>query len=371
MTKYLGGHSDLIGGAARDERRGADRAPVVPRRTRRAPSRALWTATSRLRGVKTLALRMEAHCRGAKRIAEFLQGHPRVARGCITPGLPGHPGFEVAVRQMKDFGGMVSFEVGSRDEAGDPRSAESTRLFFLAESLGGVESLIEVPGPMTHASVCGLAARGARDAENRALGQGIEHPDDLVADLEQRAGLRLRSPSRSSAVEIAKPARRTPGGPVVDHADRELLAAEPVHGGARRRRRPRPTRCRRARTPCPARARPGCSSSGMSQVRKNGIQGSRLGSSSPAIRQRTASPSGRCLDPATTSNPRRDATASRWSVTTAIVDHPRRPGVAPARPCRSRTRPRSTDPPRPRAPGTGRPSGTIRSPCPSARAVRP
>jgi cystathionine gamma-synthase len=136
-----------------------------------------------LRGVKTLALRMEAHCRGAKRIAEFLRGHPRVTR-VHYPGLPGHPGFEVAVRQMRDFGGMVSFEVESRDEA--VHVAESTELFFLAESLGGVESLIELPGPMTHASVSGSPVE-VPDTLIR-LSVGIEHPDDLVADLAQALG---------------------------------------------------------------------------------------------------------------------------------------------------------------------------------------
>jgi cystathionine gamma-synthase len=136
-----------------------------------------------LRGVKTLALRMEAHCRSAKRIAEFLQGHPRVTR-VHYPGLPGHPGFEVAVRQMRDFGGMVSFEVDTRDEA--IRVAESTKLFFLAESLGGVESLIELPGPMTHASVMGSPIE-VPDTLIR-LSVGIEHPDDLLADLEQALG---------------------------------------------------------------------------------------------------------------------------------------------------------------------------------------
>jgi cystathionine gamma-synthase len=126
---------------------------------------------------------MQAHCRGAKAVAEFLQNHKRVTR-VHYPGLPGHPGFEVAVRQMRDFGGMVSFEVGSRDEA--VRIAESTKLFFLAESLGGVESLIELPGPMTHASVTGSPIE-VPDTLIR-LSVGIEHPDDLVADLAQALG---------------------------------------------------------------------------------------------------------------------------------------------------------------------------------------
>ncbi|MGH2650057.1 MAG: PLP-dependent transferase, partial [Actinomycetota bacterium] len=136
-----------------------------------------------LRGVKTLALRMEAHCRGARRIAEFLSQHPRVTR-VYFPGIPGHPGFEVAVRQMKDFGGMVSFELGSKGEA--LRVVQGTELFFLAESLGGVESLIEMPAPMTHASVSDSALAVPETLVR--LSVGIEHPDDLVADLERALG---------------------------------------------------------------------------------------------------------------------------------------------------------------------------------------
>jgi cystathionine gamma-synthase len=133
-----------------------------------------------LRGVKTLAVRMEAHCTGAERVADFLAGHPRV-RAVHYPGLPDHPGHHVAARQMRRFGGMVSFEVGSRDEA--TAVAERTSLFFLAESLGGVESLIEVPAPMTHASVAGSPLE-VPDTLVR-LSVGIEHPDDLVGDLER------------------------------------------------------------------------------------------------------------------------------------------------------------------------------------------
>ena len=182
MTKYLGGHSDLIGGAlvtSDDEL--TERLAFLVNAAGAVPGP--MDCYLALRGVKTLALRMEAHCRGAKRVAEFLQGHPRVRR-VHYPGLPGHPGFEVAVRQMKDFGGMVSFEVASRDEA--IRVVESTQLFFLAESLGGVESLIEVPGPMTHASVAGSPLEVPETLIR--LSVGIEHPDDLVADLEHALG---------------------------------------------------------------------------------------------------------------------------------------------------------------------------------------
>ena len=182
MTKYLGGHSDLIGGAivtSDDEL--IDRLTFLQNAAGAVPGP--MDCYLALRGVKTLALRMEAHCRGAKAVAEFLQTHPKVTR-VHYPGLPGHPGFEVAVRQMKDFGGMVSFEVGSRDEA--IRVVEGTKLFFLAESLGGVESLIEVPAPMTHASVANSPLAVPETLIRVSV--GIEHPDDLVADLEQALG---------------------------------------------------------------------------------------------------------------------------------------------------------------------------------------
>jgi cystathionine gamma-synthase len=182
MTKYLGGHSDLIGGALiTSDAELIERLPFLVNAAGAVPGP--MDCYLALRGVKTLALRMQAHCRGAKRVAEFLHSHPKVTR-VHYPGLPGHPGFEVAVRQMKDFGGMVSFEVETGDEA--IRVAESTSLFFLAESLGGVESLIELPGPMTHASVSGSPIVVPETLIR--LSVGIEHPDDLVADLEQALG---------------------------------------------------------------------------------------------------------------------------------------------------------------------------------------
>jgi cystathionine gamma-synthase len=182
VTKYLGGHSDLVGGAVvTNDDALADRLAFLQNAVGAVPGP--MDCYLALRGVKTLALRMEAHCRGARRIAEFLSQHPKVTR-VHFPGIPGHPGFEVAVRQMKDFGGMVSFEVGSKDEA--VRVVQRTKLFFLAESLGGVESLIEVPAPMTHASVRD-SPLAVPDTLIR-LSVGIEHPDDLVADLEQALG---------------------------------------------------------------------------------------------------------------------------------------------------------------------------------------
>jgi len=179
VTKYLGGHSDLVGGAVvLNDDALAERLAFLQNAVGAVPGP--MDSYLALRGVKTLAVRMEAHCRGAKRVAEYLSQHAKVTR-VHFPGIPGHPGFEVAARQMRDFGGMVSFEVGSKEEA--VRLAQRTNLFFLAESLGGVESLIEVPAPMTHASVAG-SPLAVPDTLVR-LSVGIEHPDDLVADLEQ------------------------------------------------------------------------------------------------------------------------------------------------------------------------------------------
>jgi cystathionine gamma-synthase len=166
-TKYLGGHSDVVGGAIVTNDEGL-------------AERLAFDCFLVLRGVKTLAVRMEAHCRNARRVAEMLAEHPRVTR-VHYPGLPGHPGHEVASRQMRDFGGMVSFELADEEEALDV--VRKTELFFLAESLGGVESLIEHPGRMTHASVAGSALEVP--ASLVRLSVGIEHPDDLVADLER------------------------------------------------------------------------------------------------------------------------------------------------------------------------------------------
>src|SRR5439155_11767610 len=133
-----------------------------------------------LRGLKTLALRMDAHCRNAGRIAEFLAGHPKVTR-TYYPGLPSHPGHDLAARQMSGFGGMVSFELETEDEALEV--CRRTHLFFLAESLGGVESLIEHPGRMTHLSVAGSTLEVPANLVR--LSVGIEHPDDLLEDLSQ------------------------------------------------------------------------------------------------------------------------------------------------------------------------------------------
>ena len=133
-----------------------------------------------LRGLKTLAVRMERHCANARAVAEFLAAHPRVTE-VLWPGLPEHPGHEIAARQMRDFGGMVSFLVETEDEAVDLVS--HTTVWTLAESLGGVESLIEHPARMTHASTA--AGPFAAPPNLVRLSVGLEAADDLVADLER------------------------------------------------------------------------------------------------------------------------------------------------------------------------------------------
>jgi cystathionine gamma-synthase len=182
VTKYLGGHSDLVGGAiVTSDEELAGRLTFLQNAVGAVPGP--MDCYLALRGVKTLPVRMEAHCDGAEAVAAFLAGHPEVVR-VHYPGLASHPGHDVAERQMRRFGGMVSFEVRSRDRAIEV--AERTELFFLAESLGGVESLIEVPGPMTHASVAGSPLE-VPDTLVR-LSVGIEHPEDLVADLRRALG---------------------------------------------------------------------------------------------------------------------------------------------------------------------------------------
>ena len=181
-TKYLGGHSDVVGGAivtAQAEMH--ERLAFLQNAVGGVPGPLDCFLV--LRGLKTLALRMEAHCRNAQRLATFLSAHPRV-RKTYYPGLPDHPGHDIAKRQMRGFGGMVSFETETEQEALDV--CGKTKLFFLAESLGGVESLIEHPGRMTHASVAGSPLEVP--AALVRLSVGIEHPDDLLEDLAQALG---------------------------------------------------------------------------------------------------------------------------------------------------------------------------------------
>jgi cystathionine gamma-synthase len=137
-----------------------------------------------LRGIKTLGVRMDRHQHNAARIAEFLVGHPAVA-SVLWPGLPDHPGHDVAAKQMSGFGGMLSFRLAGGEETA-LKVCERTRLFTLAESLGGVESLIEHPGRMTHASAAGSPLEVPGDLVR--LSVGIEDVDDLLADLAQALG---------------------------------------------------------------------------------------------------------------------------------------------------------------------------------------
>ncbi|MGZ8629544.1 MAG: cystathionine gamma-synthase [Actinomycetota bacterium] len=179
VTKYIGGHSDLIGGAiVTSDEEWIERLGFLVNAVGAVPGP--MDSYLALRGLKTLAIRMRAHCSGALAVAGFLATHPAVTH-VLYPGLEDHPGHDIAARQMADFGGMVSFRAGSADKALDV--ARRTELFFLAESLGGVESLIEVPGPMTHASVAGSPLEVPTDLVR--LSVGIEHPDDLIDDLDR------------------------------------------------------------------------------------------------------------------------------------------------------------------------------------------
>ncbi len=182
VTKYLGGHSDLIGGAvATSDPEWIERLTFLTNAVGAVPGP--MDCYLALRGLKTLPVRMAAHGERAGAVAAWLEADPRAAR-VYYPGLPAHPGHEVASRQMRGFGGMVSFEVATAEEA--LAVVSRTRLFFLAESLGGVESLIEVPGPMTHASVAGSPLE-VPDTLIR-LSVGLEHAEDLIADLDRALG---------------------------------------------------------------------------------------------------------------------------------------------------------------------------------------
>ena len=182
-TKYIGGHSDVVGGAVIVADPGlADKIYFTRNAVGSAPGP--FDSWLTLRGVKTLAVRMDRHCENALRIAEMLTSHPAVSE-VFYPGLPAHPGHEVAAKQMRGFGGMVSFRA-----AGGPAEALEicgrTRLFTLGESLGGVESLIEHPARMTHASVAGSALEVPADLVR--LSVGIESVDDLIEDLKVALG---------------------------------------------------------------------------------------------------------------------------------------------------------------------------------------
>ena len=179
-TKYLGGHSDVVGGCiALDDDDLAAKIGFIQNAVGAVPSPVDCYLVQR--GLKTLPIRMDRHCDNARAVVEVLTDHPAVAR-VLWPGLPGHPGHDVAKRQMRDFGGMVSFVL----RGGEPAAiavVEATRVFTLAESLGAVESLIEHPGRMTHSSAAGSPLEV--DPALVRLSVGIETAADLVADLRQ------------------------------------------------------------------------------------------------------------------------------------------------------------------------------------------
>ena len=179
-TKYCGGHSDVVGGfLALNDAELAERLEFLQKAVGAVPSP--FDNYLTLRGLKTLAVRMDRHCDSARAVAEFLVGRPEVVE-VFYPGLADHPGHGVAVQQMRDFGGMVSFRVAGGADAA-MRLAASTQVFVLAESLGAVESLIEHPGAMTHASAAGSPLEVADDLLR--LSVGLEALDDLLGDLEQ------------------------------------------------------------------------------------------------------------------------------------------------------------------------------------------
>jgi len=182
-TKYLGGHSDVVGGAlvAADAELGQQLAFHQNAIGSIAGPFDSWLV---MRGVRTLAVRMDRHCDNAVRIANYL-GHHRVVSQVLYPGLTTHAGHEIAAKQMRAFGGMVSFRMDA-GEAAAIDVCNRARLFTLAESLGGVESLIEHPGRMTHVSVVGSPLEVPSDLVR--LSVGIENVDDLLADLEHALG---------------------------------------------------------------------------------------------------------------------------------------------------------------------------------------
>ncbi|MET8558889.1 cystathionine gamma-synthase [Streptomyces sp. NPDC004959] len=183
MTKYMGGHSDVVGGAlvVSDETLAEELAYHQNAMGAVAGPFDAWLV---LRGIKTLAVRMDRHSENAARVAEMLTRHPKVTR-VLYPGLPEHPGHEIAAKQMRSFGGMVSFQVAGGEEAA-VAVCDRAKLFTLGESLGGVESLLEHPGRMTHASAAGSPLEVPADLVR--LSVGIENADDLLDDLRQALG---------------------------------------------------------------------------------------------------------------------------------------------------------------------------------------
>jgi len=177
-TKYLGGHSDIVGGAvvARDAALGDE---ILFHQNAMGAISGPFDAWLVLRGIKTLGVRMDRHCENAEQVVEFLSGHAAVS-SVLYPGLAEHPNHDIAAKQMSKFGGMVSFRMRGGEEAA-LKVCELSHVFTLAESLGGVESLIEHPGRMTHASAAGSPLEVPADLVR--LSVGIENIEDLLADL--------------------------------------------------------------------------------------------------------------------------------------------------------------------------------------------
>ncbi|MFG2823851.1 cystathionine gamma-synthase [Kitasatospora sp. NPDC048365] len=182
-TKYMGGHSDVVGGALVVAEAGLAEEVAYHQNAMGAVS-GPFDAWLVLRGIKTLGVRMDRHSSNAEQVAELLTRHPKVSQ-VLYPGLAEHPGHDVAAKQMKAFGGMVSFRVAGGEEAA-VEVCNRAQLFTLGESLGGVESLIEHPGRMTHASAAGSPLEVPADLVRVSV--GIESIDDLLADLQQALG---------------------------------------------------------------------------------------------------------------------------------------------------------------------------------------
>ncbi|MEZ5979777.1 MAG: cystathionine gamma-synthase [Planctomycetota bacterium] len=206
LTKYLGGHSDVVGGAVV----GNDpklREEIAFHQNAVGAQFGPMDAFLVLRGIKTLHVRMDRHCENALAIAKHLENSPLVDR-VIYPGLASHPQHELAKRQMKGFGGMVSFELDGGVDAG-VAFCNATEVFTLAESLGGVESLIEVPPIMTHAAIPAEERRKAGLADGLVrLSVGIEHVDDLLEDVDR--GLRAAAPFAARAASVVERAQARP-----------------------------------------------------------------------------------------------------------------------------------------------------------------
>ena len=178
-TKYIGGHSDVVGGAVvTNDGELSERIGFLQNAIGGVPGP--WDTWLTLRGLKTLAVRMRAHCENAHAVVAALEASDAVET-VLYPGLPSHPGHDIATKQMRDFGGMISFRM--RDEAAALAACARFKVFTLAESLGGVESLVEHPGQMTHMSVAGSPLEVPADLVR--LSVGIEDTADLVADVEQ------------------------------------------------------------------------------------------------------------------------------------------------------------------------------------------